>query len=250
MIDTHAHLDSCIDSPSEVVARARAAGVNRIVTIGSGLPSCRESLVIAEEHEGVVFCALGIHPHQAGDVGPRDVDELRELLEHPLAVAVGETGLDFYRNHASVADQEAAFGAQIELARETGKPLVVHARDADDATLATLGEHAAGVTVILHCMSSTRLAEATAECGYYGSFAGNVMYTRADELRAAARIVPGHRLLAETDSPYLAPQPLRGKPNEPAHVPHVYEALAAARDEPLEVCVQALAANASAAFSL
>ena len=250
MIDTHAHLDSCTDSPADVISRAGAAGVDRIITIGSGLASCRESLAIAEGHEGRVWCSLGIHPHQAGEVGANDIEELRALLEHPLVVAVGETGLDFYRNHAPAGEQEWAFRAQIDLARETGKPLVVHAREADEAILAILDKHAAGLTVILHCLSGTKLAEATGERGYYSSFAGNVTYARADELRAAARIVSDDRLLAETDSPYLAPQPLRGQPNEPAHVPHVYKALAAAREQPLEECVRLIDANAAIAFSL
>ena len=249
MIDTHAHLDSCGDSPTELIERARQAGVTRVVTIGSGIQSCRESLAIAEQHEGVV-CALGIHPHQAGDVADGDLDELRELLEHPLAVAVGETGLDFYRDHASPSQQESVFRAQIELARETEKPLIIHAREADEATLDVLGEHAEELTVILHCLSSEALARATVERGYYGSFAGNITYPRAQQLRAASSIVPDERLLAETDSPYLAPQTVRGRPNEPAHVPHVYEALAAARSQPVEACARMIDANASTALRL
>ena len=232
-----------------LLQRAREVGVTRVVTIGSGLDSCRESLAIAEQHDGV-YCALGIHPHQAGDASDRDFDELRQLLDHPRAVAVGETGLDFYRDHAPRNQQESVFRAQIALARETDKPLIVHAREADEATLDVLGEHAQELTVILHCLSSERLARATAERGYYGSFAGNVTYPRAGELRAASRIVLEDRLLAETDSPYLAPQPARGKPNEPSHVPHVYEALAAARDQPIAECARTIDANASAAFRL
>lgn len=249
MIDTHAHLDTCGDDPALVVERARAAGVDRIVTVGSGLESCRESLAIAEQHEGV-YCALGIHPHLAAQAAPADTDELRRLLEHPLAVAVGEAGLDFYRDGAPPEQQRAVFRAQVDLARELEKPLVVHTREADEATLELLGEHAGGVTVILHCMSSERLAVAARDRGYYGSFAGNVTYPRAGELRAAAAIVPSDRLLAETDSPYLAPQPLRGKPNEPAAVAHVYEALAAAREEPLEDCTARVDANAARVFTL
>ena len=249
VIDTHAHLDSCGDDAGELLARARAAGVSSVITIGSGIASCRESLAIADIYDGV-HCALGIHPHLAGEVAEGDFDVLRELLEHPSVVAVGETGLDFYRNRAAASDQQAAFAAQIELARETGKALVIHAREADEETLDTLARHADGLTVILHCLSSERLARASAERGYYASFAGNVTYPKADELRAAAQIVPDDLLLAETDTPYLSPQAVRSKPNEPSYVPHVYEALAAARGQPLEDCVRTIAANARRAFSL
>ena len=248
MIDTHAHLDMCADDADAVVARAEAAGVAQIVTIGSGIASCRESLEIAERHEGV-SCALGVHPHQAGEVADGDLEKLRELLDHPRAVAVGETGLDFYRDLAPRSRQEEVFRAQVEIARDKGKPLVIHSRAADEATLAEL-EQAEGLTIILHCLSSELLAQATRERGYYGSFAGNVTYPRADELRAAARLVPSDRLLAETDSPYLSPQAVRGQPNEPAQVAHVYSALADAREQPLASCVEAIDENAARAFSL
>lgn len=249
MIDTHAHLDTCAASPAELLARARNAEVTRIVTIGSGIDSCRQSLAIAEEHEGV-YCALGLHPHQAAEVGSEDLDQLRNLLDHPRAVAVGEAGLDYYRDHAPPEHQADVFLAQIELAREFDKPLVVHSRSADAQTLALLAEHAEGITVILHCLSSERLAEATVERGYYGSFAGNVSFPKAEELRRAARVVPADRLLAETDAPYLAPQPVRGQPNEPSNVVYVYEALADARGEPLEACRVAVESNAHRVFSL
>ena len=247
MIDTHAHLDTCEDDPAVLLSRARRAGVAQVVTIGSGLASCRASLELAERHDGV-SCALGIHPHLAGEATLEDVDALRELLAHPRAVAVGETGLDLFRMRAPHEDQEPIFLAQIALARELGKPLIIHTREADEATLRILEEHAAGVTVVLHCLSSVRLAEAARERGYYGSFAGNVTYPRAEELRRAASIVPADRLLAETDSPYLSPQPVRGTPNEPAHVVHVYEALATARGERLEECTEAIKENAARVF--
>lgn len=249
MIDTHAHLDSCAASPAELVAHARAAGVGRIITVGSGVDSCRASLAIVEEHEGV-YCALGIHPHQAGDVGPEDLGIVRELLSHPRAVAVGEAGLDFYRDYAPADRQVELFRAQIELARDLGKPLVVHSRGADDQTLAVLSEYDDMPGVVLHCLSSERLAQATLERRYYGSFAGNVSFPKAEELRRAARTVPSDRLLAETDAPYLAPQPVRGTSNEPCNVTHVYDALARARDESIEDCRRAIEANAQRVFSL
>ena len=249
MIDTHAHLDVCDESPTEVIRRARAAGVGKIVTVGSGIASCRVSLEIAEQHEGV-YCALGIHPHLAGEVKKSDIGELRSLLDHPLAVAVGEAGFDFYRNYASRNQQEIIFRAQIELSIEIGKPLVVHTREADEATLELLAEYKDQATIILHCLSSERLAQATVDQGYYGSFAGNLSYPRAEVLRNSARLVPFDRLLAETDSPYLAPQPVRGRKNEPAHVCHVYAALAAARGESILDCGGTIDANAIRAFSL
>jgi len=245
--DTHAHLDACAQPADELVARALAAGVDRIVSVGSGLESCRETLAIAGRHDGV-FAALGIHPHQAAEPDATRLDELRELLADERAVAIGETGLDFYRDYAPHDRQRELFERQLELAAELGKTVVVHTRAASDATAAALKEFAG--TVVLHCFSAPELLPVALERGYYLSFAGNVTYPKADELRQAARAVPGERLLAETDSPYLAPQPRRGRPNEPANVVHTVAALAEARgDDPSELATQ-LDANASAAFGL
>ena len=247
MTDTHAHLDACADPPAELVARARAAGVDRIVAVGSGLDSCRATLAIAHQEQGV-WAALGTHPHQAGDADADGLDELRELLADERAVAVGETGLDFYRDYAPRDRQRELFTRQLELAAELGKPVVVHTRAADEETAAAL-ERFDG-TVVLHCFSSPELLPIALERGYYVSFAGNVTYPKAEELREVARRVPADRLLAETDSPYLSPQPRRGRPNEPANVIHTAGALAAARGEdPIELAAR-LDANAAAAFSL
>jgi TatD DNase family protein len=245
--DTHAHLDACADPAAEVVARARAAGVERIVAVGSGLDSCRETLAIAHAHAGV-WAALGIHPHQAADEDADRLDELRELLAYERAVAVGETGLDFYREYAPPDRQHDLFARQLELAAEVGKPVVVHTRAADDETAAAL--EAFTGTVVLHCFSSPELLPVALERGYYVSFAGNVTYPKAEELREAAREVPAGRLLAETDSPYLSPQPRRGRPNEPANVVHTVAALAEARGEDAAVLAAQLDANAATAFSL
>jgi TatD DNase family protein len=245
--DTHAHLDACADSADEVVARARAAGVDRIVAVGSGLESCRETLAIARRQPGV-WAALGIHPHQAADPDAERLDELRELLTADRAVAVGETGLDFYRDYAPRDRQRDVFRRQLEVAAELGKTVVVHTRDADDETASTL-EPFEG-TVVFHCFSSPALLPVALERGYYVSFAGNVTYPKAEDLRDAARQVPADRLLAETDSPYLSPQPRRGRPNEPANVLHTVAVLAETRgDDPDELARQ-LDANAVAAFSL
>jgi TatD DNase family protein len=247
VIDTHAHLDACAEPADELVARAREAGVDRIVSVGSGLDSCRETLAIASRHKGV-FAALGIHPHQAAEPDATRLDELRELLADKRAVAVGETGLDFYRDYAPRDRQGGLFERQLELAAELGKTVVVHARAAPEETAAAL-EWFAG-TVVLHCFSEPELLPVALERGYYLSFAGNVTYPKAEELREAARAVPGERLLAETDSPYLSPQPRRGRPNEPANILHTIAALAEARGEDASELAARLDANASAAFGL
>ena len=247
MIDTHAHLDACGDPPHELVARALAAGVERIVSVGSGIESCRETLAIAKR-EPEVWAALGVHPHQAGDSDAERLDELRELLADERAVAVGETGLDFYRDYAPHDRQRELFERQLDLAAELGKPVVIHTRDAEEETAAAL-ERFPG-TVVLHCFSSPSLLPVALERGYYISFAGNVTYPKAEELREAARQVPADRLLAETDSPYLSPQPRRGRPNEPANVVHTIAVLAEVRGvDPDSLGVQ-LDANAAAAFGL
>jgi TatD DNase family protein len=245
--DTHAHLDACAEPAEQLVTRAREAGVGRIVSVGSGLDSCRETLAIARRQEGVV-AALGIHPHQADGPDASRLDELRELLQDEHAVALGETGLDFYRNYAPRDRQRDLFARQLELAAELGKPVVVHTRAAPVETAAAL-EPFDG-TVVLHCFSAPELLPVAHERGYYVSFAGNVTYPKAEELREAARQVPRDRLLAETDSPYLAPQPRRGRPNEPANVVHTVAALAEARGEDANELAAQLDANATVAFAL
>jgi len=247
MTDTHAHLDACEEPAQELVSRAHAAGVNRIVAVGSGLDSCRETLAIANRESGV-WAALGIHPHQAGDPDAERLGELQGLLGDERAVAVGETGLDFYRDYAPRDRQRELFRRQLELAAELGKTVVVHTREADEETAASL-EGFDG-TVVLHCFSSPELLPVALERGYYVSFAGNVTYPKAEELREAARQISADRLLAETDSPYLSPQPRRRRPNEPANVVHTVAALAEARGEDPDELEARLDANAAAAFSL
>lgn len=247
MIDTHAHLDAGAEPADELVARALEAGVDRIISVGSGLDSCRETLEIAARHDGV-YAALGIHPHQAAEPDASRLDELRELLGDERAVAVGETGLDFYRDYAPRDRQCELFEAQLALAADLGKTLVVHTREASDETAAALEPF--GGTVVLHCFSAPELLPLALERGYYLSFAGNVTFPKAEELREAARAVPADRLLAETDSPYLSPQPRRGRPNEPANVVHTIAVLAEARGEEADELAAQLDANAAAAFGL
>ncbi len=247
MIDTHAHLDACDAPADDLVARARAAGVDRVIAIGSGIDSCRTALGLAERHDGV-FAAFGIHPHQASGSEADRLAELRVLLRHERAVAVGEAGLDFYREWAPRDRQRELFRAQLELATELGKPVVVHTRDAEDEVASEL--EAFGGTVILHCFSSPRLLGPALERGYFVSFAGNVTFPKAQDLREAATRVPPGRILAETDSPYLAPQQLRGRPNEPANVVHTVAVLAEARGEDASALAERIDVNATAAFAL
>jgi TatD DNase family protein len=246
VIDTHAHLDLCAD-PDAAVGRAQEAGVRRIVTVGTTVDGCRAALALTERHTGV-FAALGVHPHEAGGGEATRLDEVRQLLSHEKAVAVGETGLDFYRDYAPHEAQRQLFDAELALAEETGKPVVVHTRAAPEATVERLTAFRG--TVVLHCFSAAELLEPALSAGWYVSFAGNVTYPNARDLRAAARAVPAERILAETDTPYLAPQPRRGRPNEPAFVVHTLTALAEARaEDPAQLELQ-IEENATRAFAL
>jgi TatD DNase family protein len=203
-----------------------------------------EAVALADRFDGV-FAIVGIHPHDAAD---GDVDEVRRLHAHPKAVAVGETGLDWYRDYAPRDAQRRVFASQLELARELGKPAVIHTRAADDDTLAALAGFDG--TVVLHCFSSPRLLPTALERDWFVSFAGNASFPNASELRLAATQVPAHRILAETDAPYLAPQPVRGRRNEPAYVIHTVAALAQARGEDVADLTAQIDLNASACFRL
>jgi TatD DNase family protein len=246
VIDTHAHLTSLEDA-DEALRRAAEAGVDRILTVGTSVEDCRRAVSLAEQHDGV-FAILGIHPHDAGAATADDLAELRGLLAHPKAVAVGETGLDWFRDYAPRDDQRRLFAAELELAAELEKPVVIHTRAADEDTLAALAGHPG--SVVLHCFSAPHMLPTALERGWYVSFAGNATFPKAVDLRLAATEVPRERILAETDSPYLAPQPVRGKRNEPANVVHTLATLAGARgDEPAELERQ-IERNAAECFSL
>jgi TatD DNase family protein len=246
VIDSHTHLDMCEPPDAELVAAAVEAGVDRIVTIGIDGASCRAALAAAEDFPHV-YAAIGRHPNSATGFDDADLAELAALAAHPKCVAIGETGLDFYREGAPRADQERAFRAQISLARSVGKPLVIHTRDADDDTLSLLSGQAEGLRVILHCFSmADRIDECLAHPDWWISFAGNVTYPRAEPLRVAALKVPAERLLVETDAPFLSPQIVRGRPNQPANVAHTARALAVQRRveyESFEGAVEAAAAE-------
>ena len=245
VIDSHTHLDRGPGSEFELVQAAREAGVRRILTIGIDERSRRAALAAAETYDDV-FAAIGHHPNNATGYDDAITEELRELAADPRCLAIGETGLDDYRDYAPRPDQERAFRAQIELAHEVGKPLVIHTRAAEDDTIATLAEQAQGLEVILHCFSMPDRLEECLDHGWWISFAGNVTYPKAEDLAEAAERVPLDRLLVETDAPYLTPQPVRKHRNQPAYVVHTAEFIAERRGiayEELEAAVEANAAR-------
>ncbi len=228
MVDTHCHLDACEASAGELVSRAREAGVSRLATVATGEAGIAGAVEAARVHEEVV-AIVGRHPNESAGFTARDLGPIEEAAADPRVRAIGETGLDFYRDHASRDDQRRAFEAHVELAARLDMPLVIHTRAAEDETFALLRERAASLTVILHCFSAPARLEDCVEHGWLCSFAGNVTYPSAGDLQTAAREVPEELLLVETDSPYLAPQPVRGRPNEPANVVATAEAVAALR---------------------
>jgi len=219
MIDSHTHLHVCKPDDAELVAAADAAGVTKMLTVGTNGTTCREALLAAERFPQV-FAAIGRHPNEAAGFSDADLAELQALSEHPRCVAIGETGLDYYRDYAPRADQQRAFYAQIELARASAKPLVIHTRAADDDTIDTLRARSAGIEVILHCFSMPDRLDECVDEGWWISFAGNVTYPKALDLAQAAERVPAERLLVETDAPYLTPQVVRKQRNQPAFVTH------------------------------
>jgi len=231
LVDSHCHLDFPEFAPQldAVVARAGDAGVGVCVTIGTRLSGFERVHEIAELFPNV-YCSIGIHPHDAEKEPLKDESPLIERAKLAKVVGIGETGLDYFYEHAPRQAQVANFRAHIAAARETKLPLIVHTRDADDDTIAVLREEMdrGAFTGVIHCFTGTRrLAEASLELGFYISVSGIATFKKSDELRAVLRDVPMERLLVETDAPFLAPMPLRGKTNEPSFVVHTAAALAA-----------------------
>lgn len=247
MIDSHTHLDSCAPANDELVGNARAAGVRRILTVGLDVESSRRALVAAETF-GEVFVAVGWHPNSADGYDDAAGAGLRELARHPGCVAIGETGLDYYRDSARPDAQRVAFLDQIAIARETAKPLVIHTRAADDDTIATLREHADGLTVIIHCFSMPDRLRECLDAGWMISFAGNVTYPKNADLAAAAERVPDDRLLVETDAPYLTPQSRRRERNQPAYVTETARFVAERRGQSSQQLDAIVTANAERIF--
>jgi TatD DNase family protein len=256
MIDTHCHLGLCEPDDGELVAAARGVGVRRMLTVGIDEATSRDAITAAQAHEEV-WAAVGRHPNGTTGFDHAAAAELEQLAAHERVAAVGETGLDYYRDRAPREDQHRAFRAQIEIARRLAKPLVIHVRDGGQTTdgealaetFETLRAEATGVTVVLHCFSAPAdRALQAAEWGWYCSFAGNVTYPSAGELREAARAVPDELLLVETDAPFLGPQPVRGRPNQPANVVETAKVLAAERGAAYEELEELVEANAARVF--
>ena len=248
MIDSHTHLHLCEPSNAQLVEAASAVGVTRMLTVGIDGASCRAALTAAEDFPQV-SAAIGRHPNAAKGFDDADLAELRALAAHPRCVAIGETGLDFYRDSAPPrADQERAFAAQIALAREAAKPLVIHSRAAESETLDQLASEAAGVSVVMHCFSMAERVEECVERGYAISFAGNVTYKNAADLADAAKRVPEERLLVETDAPYLTPQVVRKQCNQPAFVMHTLEFIAGLRGVAVDELGATVERNADRVF--
>ena len=245
MIDTHCHLDHCDPPDAELVRRARDAGVGRLATVGTDGPSIERALAAAREHDEV-YAIVGRHPHETEGFRAEDLESIERAAADPKVRAIGETGLDYYRDYAPRADQRRAFEAQLELAARLGLPVAIHTRAAEDDTFAILREQAGGLpAVILHCFSAPDRLDECVERGYLCSFAGNVTYPKATELQRAAKELPADRLLVETDAPYLAPQQYRGKRNEPAYVVHTAHHVAGLRGLSYEELERTVEANAA-----
>lgn len=247
MIDTHAHLQGLPEGPDAAIEAAAEAGVERIVCVGDSPELAREALELCERHAGL-RTTVGLHPHRAEQWNARLRDELAELAHDPQVVAIGECGLDFYRERAPHDVQARAFEGQVELAVESGKALVIHTREAANETLAVLrGFHG---RVVLHCFALPDELDEVIERGWWTSFAGNVTYPSAVPLQEAARRVPVERLLVETDSPYLAPVPHRGRPCRPAMVLDTLRFIAGLRGVEPDELARAVVESADAAFAL
>jgi TatD DNase family protein len=247
LVDSHTHLHVCKPDDAELVAAADAAGVTRMLTVGTNGATCREALLAAERFPQV-FAAIGRHPNEAAGFTDADLAELRALAEHPRCAAIGETGLDYFRDYAPRADQERAFDAQIELARTAAKPLVIHTRAAEDDTIDTLRARSGGLDVILHCFTMSDRLDECIEQGWWISFAGNVTYPNARDLAGAAERVPAERLLVETDAPYLTPQAVRKERNQPAFVVHTARFVAQRRGIEYDELEALVERNAAALF--
>lgn len=249
-LDSHCHLDSLAGDLSGFLERAAGAGVGTMITIGTDLPSSREAVRLASRHPNV-YATVGIHPHDAVGFNEAVEAEISSLARQPKVVAIGEVGLDYYRDHTGPEAQQRAFGAQIELAKRLEMPMVMHIREAFPQVIEQLNRAGPPETLIFHCFSGgAPEAEIAVGMGGYVSFAGNVSYKSAENLREAARVVPLDRLLVETDSPYLSPVPHRGKPNEPRNVADVGAALAAATGRSAQEIADATTTNAARAFGI
>lgn len=250
-VDTHCHLDHHDDLiAAEQVDRARAAGVGLMITVGTDMASSTQAVLTAHRFDGV-WAVVGIHPNDAMEATPRVLEVIDRLAREADVVGIGETGLDYYREYTTPHQQEESFRAHIDLAHKHHKTLVIHCRDAWDDCLKVLEDHGAPDRVVMHCFSGDeKVVEHCASRGYYLSFAGNVTFANAEDLRVAAARAPRELLLTETDSPYLTPHPHRGKRNDPSYVPLVAARLADLHQVEVDTMAAILEGNARRAFAL
>jgi TatD DNase family protein len=249
VIDTHCHLDSCKPTDAELIAGARQAGITRLATVGMDGPTIERALEAARAYPEV-SAIVGWHPHNTEGFGADDLETIERAAAAPEVVAIGETGLDYFRDHAPREGQRRAFEAQLDLAARLGLPVAIHTRAAEDDTFAILRERAGAIpAVILHCFSAPDRLDEVVERGYLCSFAGNVTYPKATELQDAARDLPADRVLVETDSPYLAPVPHRGRPCRPAMVLDTLRFLAELRGEEPDALGRGVIDSAAVAFA-
>lgn len=250
LTDTHAHLDSLEDLEG-ALGRARTNGVSRIIAISSGAESSENTLAISSSHDGV-YAAVGIHPHAAATADDSSLETIERLSHSPGVVAIGETGLDYHYMNSDKETQIRSFQAQMEIAARRGLPLVIHVREADgDLTSFLKSGGLSERPGVIHCFTGNyETAKAYLDLGFYISFSGIVTFKNSEELREAARKIPADRILIETDSPYLAPVPMRGKPNEPGYVRHVAKTVASVRGISLEELAALTSENAQRLFAL
>ena len=252
LVDTHCHLTH-VDTKEipAIIEKAKNCNVDRMVCIGAseGIKSAPESLKIAESFENI-FCTIGVHPHDAGDF--QSLEQIAKLAKEPKVVAIGETGLDFFRDWAPEADQKMLFKNTIDLAKEIKKPLIIHSREAGDETLKILKENAAdSIGGVFHCYAEDKeFAKKLADINFLVSFTGNLTFKKATDRREAASGIPLNQIMLETDMPYMAPEPFRGKPSEPMHVLKIAETLAKVKDISLEEVAVTTSATADSFFGL
>lgn len=253
LIDTHAHLDDArYDADRDaMIARAREAGVQTFVTVGCDLATSDAAVALADQH-AFIYATVGVHPHEVKSIGDEWYDELRRLARHPKVVAYGEIGLDYHYNHSPPDIQRTRFREQVGLARELGRPIVVHTREAQDDTIAILKEEKAGdVGGVFHCFSGDAwLARDALDLGFYLSFSGVITFQNATMLRDIVKTVPLDRILVETDCPYLTPVPHRGKRNEPAYVAFVAQKVAELKGLTPEEAAEQTTLNAKRLFKI
>lgn len=250
-VDTHCHLDHHRElGTAEQVTNAREAGVTTLITVGTDMASSTHAVTAASRYDGV-YAVVGIHPNDSMEATPRVLEVIERLARQDVVVGIGETGLDYYRDHTTPAQQASSFRRHIKMAKKHDRALVIHCREAWDDCLALLEEEGAPERVVMHCFSGdVEVTRRCAEAGWYMSFAGNVTFKNADDLRRSAAEVPLELLLTETDSPFLSPVPHRGEANEPARIPHVVKVLAEVQDRDVDEVAAAVLANARRAFGL